>query len=114
MDIAAATTQTNLATLGTTAVNSEQESARENSNPADNEVRESQQTSSNEPAFVANISASSLESSRALNATASNETQNRVDDVIQAQTTAQTVPTNERLSTIGNQTLQQSRVDTVV
>lgn len=95
--------------------NPEIESAREDANETGSERTESnRKTPDSSPAVVSNISASSLQASRVANASSNVEAQQQLSAVIAIESKNQTNPTNEQLSSTGNQTLQTSRVDTVV
>ena len=110
------TTRTASAAI-TGATRPEVEKPRENATGRGPENPEAGSPTPAGPAVVSTISPSTLQSSRAENigtaASAPTQPQNEVTAVA-AQTTRQVTPSNEELSATGRQSLQTSRIDTVV
>lgn len=102
----------------TTAVNtgkSEQEpktAITKEPNLSDQGIPEAGETSEVGPAVVTNISAATLETSRAVNAPEQSAAQNRLNDIVEAERRGQNEPTNEELAATGNMAQQKSRIDT--
>ena len=81
-------------------------------NTADQGIAEAGETSEVGPAVVTNVSATTLETSRAVNAPEQSAAQNRLNDIVEAEKKGQNEQTNEQLTATGNQALQRSKFDT--
>jgi hypothetical protein len=103
------------ATTAATPGRSEQE-ARVNINKepnlAERGIPEAGETSEVGPAVVNNVSAATLETSRAVNAPEQSAAQIRLNDIVEAESKGQNTPSNEELTATGNQALQRSKLDT--
>jgi hypothetical protein len=105
------------ATAAATPGRSEQE-ARVNitrePNLAERGIPEAGETSEVGPAVVNNVSAATLETSRAVNAPEQSAAQIRLNDIVEAERKGQNknTPSNEELTATGNQAQQRSKLDT--
>jgi hypothetical protein len=80
-------------------------------NLSDRGISEAGETSEIGPAVVNNISAATLETSRAVNAPEQSAAQSRLNDTVEAEKKGQNNKTNEELVVTGNQALQKSKLD---